>query len=218
MYNQPLTSPTDLEIMDLLSDGRRQTPANMAAYLDRDPAYMSERLRNLEEREYIRDAPPADRSGMYELTDLGKIAAYHINKYVRDYHNVFRSKCERILDNQPQDIFYPDLVCISDEERMILNHMDLESLNLASELLIEEETDRRYDSRVIIESLYGLSYFGLAERVDGMDVYRVTEHGERAISLFSEDVTAPVEITEQLRETYTNEQKDRLNTLSERTP
>lgn len=215
MYNQPLTVPTDIEIINLLSNGKRQTPANVAAHLDHDPRYMSERLRKLKLREYIRDSPPAERSGMYELTNLGKIAAFHIDKYVRDYHNIFHSKCELILDKQPQDEFYPDLISVSDSERVVLYHVDPDGLNLASEIHVEKNTDS-IDSRTIVESLYGLFYYGLTERVDGMDVYRLTERGEIAINLFSEDITDPVEVTERLRETYTNGEKKRFEILSER--
>lgn len=216
MYYDPLTVPTDVEILDLLSNGDRQTPANVAAHLDHDSRYMSERLRNLEERGYIRDAPPAERSGMYELTTLGAIAAFHIHTYVRDYHNMFRGNTEAILDNQPENEFYPDLILTNDANRLGLFELDrAEGLVVPSELHIEFAHDRDYAPIAANEALYSLSYHGLAERVDNMDVYRLTERGEKAADMSIEDLTNPVELTDQLRETYTDDEQERLNTLKD---
>jgi DNA-binding MarR family transcriptional regulator len=214
MYDKPLTVPTDLEILELLSNGDRQTPANVAAHLDHDSRYMSERLRNLEERGYIRDAPPAERSGMYELTDLGAIAAFHIHTYVRDYHRVFRAATEVILDKQPENSFYPDLIPLDDPDRTALHELNTaEGLTVPSELHIEIVHDAGYAPQTANESLYNLFYHGLAERVDNMDVYRITDRGEKAVNLLFEDVTDPVELTDRLRETYTDDETERLRTL-----
>jgi DNA-binding MarR family transcriptional regulator len=214
MYDNPLTVPTDLEILELLSTGERQTPANVAAHLDHDSRYMSERLRNLEERGYIRDAPPADRSGMYELTNLGAIAAFHIQTYVRDYHNIFLVVTEAILNKQPENAFYPDLITTDDVDRTALHELNkAEGLTVPSELHIEIVHDAGYAPQTANEALYSLFYHGLAERVDNMDVYRITERGEKAVDLLFEDVTDPVELTDRLRETYTNDERKRLNTL-----
>lgn len=212
MYDKPLTVPTDLEILELLSTGDRQTPANVAAHLDHDSRYMSERLRNLEGRGYIRDAPPADRSGMYELTNLGVIAAFHIHAYVRDYHNTFHARTEVILENQPENTFYPDLFAIDDADRTALHELkNVEGLTVPSELHIEIVHDAGYAPQTANEALYSLFYHGLAERVDNMDVYRITERGEKAVDLLFEDVTDPVELTNRLRETYTDDEMERVN-------
>ncbi len=214
MYGKPLTVPTDLEILELLLTGDRQTPANVAAYLERDSRYMSERLRNLEERGYIRDAPPAERSGMYELTDIGAIAAFHIHTYVRDYHNIFHAKTEIVLDKQPENAFYPDLVTIDDPDRIALEQLyNAEELTVPSKLHIEIAYDAGYAPQTANEALYSLFYHGLAERVDNMDVYRITERGEKVMNLLFEDVTAPVELTDRLRETYTDDEIERVNVL-----
>lgn len=216
MNEKPLTIPTDLEILELLSTGDRQTPANVAAHLDHDSRYMSERLRNLEDRGYIRDAPPADRSGMYELTDLGAIAAFHIHTYVRDYHPIFRATTEYILDNQPGKTFYPDLILIEGADRIALRELHKrEGLTVPSELHIEIAHDADYAPLTANEALYRLFYDGLAERVDNMDVYRITDRGEKAMDLLLEDVTAPVELTDRLRETYTNDETERLHILGD---
>jgi len=212
MYHEPLTIPTDVEILKLLLKGDRQTPANVGAHLDRDPRYMSERLRNLEQREYIRDAPPAERSGMYELTALGAIAAYHITGYVRDYHNIFHALITRILDGRPDDGFYPDLITIDDASRTALYELtQVEGLIVPSDLHIELVQDAGYAPDTAREALYSLSCQKLAERVDDMDVYRTTNRGEKVVELLLEDVTGPKELTDQLRETYTDEEMERLN-------
>ena len=214
MSDPPLTIPTDVEILDLLSAGDRQTPANVAAHLDRDSRYMSERLRTLEQRGYIRDAPPAERSGMYELTKLGAIAAFHIHAYVRDYHDTFRTTTERIFVNQPEDAFHPDLIVLDDADELALKHLkDEEGLTVPSEFPMEIDSGVENMISMISKELYMLSYHGLAERVNNMDVYRITERGEKALNLLSEGITVPVELTDRLRETYTDEEQERLNNL-----
>jgi len=214
MYDEPLTIPTDIEILKLLSNGDRQTPANVGAHLDRDARYMSERLRNLEQRDYIRDAPPAERSGMYELTLLGTIAAYHINTYVREYHNTFHALTERIFDAQPQDNFYPDLITIDDASRTALYALSqIDGLTVPSELQIELVHDANYSPETASQALFSLSYHGLAERVDNMDVYRITDRGEIAVNLSSDIEREPIKLTDRLRDTYTDEEIEQLNTL-----
>ncbi len=216
MQNEPLTKPTDIEIIELLSTGVRQTPANVAAHLERDSRYMSERLRSLEKRGYIRDAPPAERSGMYELTRLGSIVAFHIQTYVRDYHDTFHAMSEIILNDQPEDMFYPDLIKIEEVDRIALDELSkIEGLTVPSELEIEISHDAGYSPQTAGEALFSLSYHGLGERVDGMDVYRITERGEKAVDLLSDGVDDPVELTEQLRETYSSEERGRLDILLE---
>jgi len=180
---------------------------------------MSERLRELEKREYIRDAPPAERSGMYELTRLGSIVAFHVHSYVRDYHNTFDALCRLILDKQPDDTFYPDLILLDGQGRTVLHILNnTEGLTVPSELAAELYRDADYPPDVPRKSLYSISCSGLAERVDGMDVYRSTELGEKAMELYFEDVTDPVERTEKLREIYSAERNERLekvlNTVS----
>lgn len=216
MSSQPLTTPTDIEIIELLSTGARQTPANVAAHLERDSRYMSERLRSLEEREYIRDAPPAERSGMYELTNLGIIVAFHIHTYVRDYHDTFHAMSEIIHKEQPEGTFYPDLIKLDEPDRIALDRLNnIEGLTVPSELEIEISHDAGYSPRTTGEALFSLSYNGLAERVDGMDVYRITERGEKTVDLLYSGVDDPIELTEQLREAYTTEESERLETLLE---
>ncbi len=214
MYDNPLTVPTDPEIVEILSKGDRETPANVAAHLDHDSRYMSERLRSLEERGYIRDAPPAERSGMYELTNLGAIAAFHIHTYVRDYHAIFRATTDLILETQPENEFYPDLITIDDADRTALQELNnADGLTVPSELHIEIVHDAGYAPQTANEALYRLFYHGLAERVDDMDVYRLTTRGAKTLDLPFEDLTDPVECTDRLRETYTDEETIRLNTL-----
>lgn len=216
MMQEPLVTPTDLEIIGLLSTGLRQTPANVGAHLSRNPKYMSERLRGLEDRGYIRDAPPAEKSGMYELTNLGKTAAFHIDTYVRDHHDMFLGACKIILAEQPQSEFYPDLITHDDTHRAALHELNQgESLTLPSDLHIDLCVDADYSPQSAGEALYHLSYHHLAERVDGMDVYRITERGEKVLDLISEGVTEPVKLTEAIREEYTEDEKERLNTLLE---
>ena len=215
MIFDPLTTPTDLEIIELLSKGDRQTPANVAAHLDRNSRYMSGRLRDLEERGYIRGAPPAERSGMYEITKLGKIVAFHIHAYVRDYQNIFHGISRYILEEQPEDAFYPDLIKLDETGVDALLEVDsTEGIVVPSHLEIKIVIEGGYAPQTTADALFGLHYHGLAERVDGMDAYQITKRGKKAVELYREGTREPVELTEQLRETYTDEEKERLDILS----
>lgn len=205
----PFILPTDLNILKILTNGQRQTPINVASILDMDRTYMSERLRYLENQGILHDAPPADRSGMYELTNLGRIAVWHARAYVRDSHAVFMTTCRLIQSRQPDDQdLMPDLVVLNDDLRE-----GLSELKAADGLVIpsEFELERDIGERPVPKLLYSLHLHGLAERKDGMDVYRINARGERAAELCNDQDPSHIELTEELRTIYT----DRENWLLE---
>lgn len=220
-YLEPLTLPTDRDILQRIDDKKRYTPKLVGLLLDKDPSYVASELRKLDSRGYVDDPAKEyeitdNRSGMYTLTNLGLVVRFHLPTYVRDYHRVFDSQSRLVLEKQPDNNFYPDLVILDDPERIALQELiRVDGVTIPSELHIEISHDADYSPRTASEALYGLYYHGLAERVEEMDVYRITERGEMAAELVLEDGSDPIELTEKLRETYSDKKWERLNALTD---
>lgn len=172
MPGEQLTVPTDLDVLRIFADGKRQTPANVSAILDRNQQYMAERLRYLTAQGYLRDAPPAEKSGMYEPTSVGRVAIHRIDKYRRQYHDEFDALVHRVANEQSEsdDDFNPDLVPLTEREnRAILALEALDGLTIPSEF--SEHTDLDLTSEEAAATLYALYFFDIAKRHDDMDVY-----------------------------------------------
>jgi hypothetical protein len=69
-----LTDPTDFEILDALSDGRRNTAANLAHLIDRTRPYINTRLPLLADYGLVERVGPAPNSGLYQITPRGLAA------------------------------------------------------------------------------------------------------------------------------------------------
>jgi hypothetical protein len=218
--SDPLTLPTDCDIIQQISDKKRYTPKLVGLLLDKDSSYIASELRELEAREYVTDPATEygltdDRSGMYTLTRFGAVVAFHIHTYVRDHHRAFEPHSNYILDNQPDDDFYPDLVKLDEPAQIALQQLTrVDGVTIPSELHIEIEHEAGYGPRTTAKALYTLYYHGLAERVEQMDVYRVTDRGEKAYELMHTDISGPTELTDKLRETYSDTERERLNRLT----
>lgn len=216
----PLTLPTDRDILEQIDDKKRYTPKLVGLLLEKDPSYIASELRKLESRGYVTDPIEEyqitdDRSGMYTLTSLGVVVTFHLNTYVRDHHRVFDSQSRVVLDNQPDNRFYPDLVVLDEPMQIALQNLtDVDGVTIPSELHIEISHDADYAPRTASQALYSLYYYGLAERVEGMDVYRITDRGETAVEFVFDGGSDPIELTEHLRETYSDKEWQRLNALT----
>lgn len=79
-----LVVPTDFEILEAMSDGKRQTATNLAAIVDRNSRYMNNRLAELAGDGLVTKVGPADNSHMYVITDKGRLALEHRDKYSHD--------------------------------------------------------------------------------------------------------------------------------------
>jgi len=79
-----LASPTDFDILESLSDGKRNTAANIAIEIDRDRAYINTRLPLLADHGLLERIGPAPNSGLYEITPMGRAAARHREAYHDD--------------------------------------------------------------------------------------------------------------------------------------
>lgn len=76
-----LASPTDFDILEALSDGKRNTAANIALEIDRDRAYINTRLPILADHGLLERIGPSPNSGLYEITPRGKAALKHRSAY-----------------------------------------------------------------------------------------------------------------------------------------
>ncbi|MFW5937768.1 MAG: ArsR family transcriptional regulator [Halanaeroarchaeum sp.] len=75
-----LTRPTDIEVLEALADGRRNTAANLAYHLDKDRSYINTRLPVLTDYGLLERVGPAPNSGLYEITTKGKLVVDHQEK------------------------------------------------------------------------------------------------------------------------------------------
>ena len=64
-----LTQPTDFEVLDSLSDGKRDVAANIAHRLEKDRAYLNTRLPHLNDYGLVEQIGPAEKAGLYEITE-----------------------------------------------------------------------------------------------------------------------------------------------------
>lgn len=76
-----LTSPTDFEILEALSDGRRNNAANLSYELDKNRSYINTRLPVLADYELVDRVGPAPNSGLYEITEHGLAAVELRDRY-----------------------------------------------------------------------------------------------------------------------------------------
>ena len=93
-----LSTPVDFEILNALSNGRRNTAANLAKIIDRSRSYINTRLPVLADYGLLARIGPAENSGLYEITDKGLVAAANREAYARDdvdFDNLVERKLEQ---------------------------------------------------------------------------------------------------------------------------
>ncbi|MFC7202673.1 ArsR family transcriptional regulator [Haloferax namakaokahaiae] len=76
-----LAVPTDFDILEALSNGRRNTAVNLSYILDKNRSYINTRLPILADYGLLTRVGPAPNSGLYEITDKGRVAAAHRDQY-----------------------------------------------------------------------------------------------------------------------------------------
>lgn len=94
-----LRQPTDFLILEALSDGRRDTGANIAALTETDRGYVNTELRHLADHGLVRKVGPHDNSGLYQITPLGVAA---VEK--RDLYNTDQDRFETLIYDLADDI------------------------------------------------------------------------------------------------------------------
>lgn len=76
-----LAVPTDFEILEALSDGKRNTAANLSYILDKDRSYINTRLPVLADYTLVERIGPAPNSGLYEITQKGIVVLDNQESY-----------------------------------------------------------------------------------------------------------------------------------------
>jgi predicted transcriptional regulator len=76
-----LATPTDFDILKSLSDGKRNTAANLAYELDQNRSYLNTRLPVLADYGLLERVGPAPHSGLYEITERGKVVSQLRDQY-----------------------------------------------------------------------------------------------------------------------------------------
>lgn len=76
-----LTQPTDFEILEAFEEHGRNVPANIAIHIDKDRPYINTRIPALHDHGLLSYIGPAEKTGLYELTDRGKAALNHRDVY-----------------------------------------------------------------------------------------------------------------------------------------
>ncbi len=76
-----LRQPTDFLILEALEDKGRNVATNLAAHTGKSRKNINTRLPVLEDYGLVRKIGPAERSGLYEITSLGKAALVYQEQY-----------------------------------------------------------------------------------------------------------------------------------------
>jgi DNA-binding IclR family transcriptional regulator len=79
-----LAVPTDFEILEALADGRRNNAANLSHILDKNRSYINTRLPVLADYGLVERVGPAPTSGLYEITEKGRVVVEHRDRYRQD--------------------------------------------------------------------------------------------------------------------------------------
>ncbi|MDS0475677.1 ArsR family transcriptional regulator [Natrinema sp. 1APR25-10V2] len=76
-----LTRPTDFQILEVLSGGERNNAVNIAYEIDKNRSYINTRLPVLADYGLIRSVGPAPNSGLYQITEKGRVAVDLQDRY-----------------------------------------------------------------------------------------------------------------------------------------
>ena len=107
-----LRVPTDFDILEVLARGKRQTPANIAALVDKGRQYVTKRTKYLAEHGLVHEVGPARRSGMYVVTARGEAALARRDEYDHHRHERF----ERRLEEYPAEVTDAGELVLDDAE------------------------------------------------------------------------------------------------------
>lgn len=94
-----LAAPTDFDILEALSDGKRNNAVNLAHELDKNRAYINTRLPILADYELVNRVGPAPNSGLYVITEKGQATLENRSKYREDGVD-FDAEVERTLEER----------------------------------------------------------------------------------------------------------------------
>ncbi|WP_232686425.1 ArsR family transcriptional regulator [Halobacterium zhouii] len=79
-----LAVPTDFEVLQALSGGKRNNAVNISHVIDKNRAYINTRLPILADYGLVERVGPAPNSGLYEITEKGQVVLEHRDAYESD--------------------------------------------------------------------------------------------------------------------------------------
>lgn len=92
-----LVQPTDFEILAQLADSHRNNAANLAVLLDQNRSYINTRLPVLADYGLVERVGPAEKSGLYVITERGHAAVACQEAYATNSN--FEATIAGYLDN-----------------------------------------------------------------------------------------------------------------------
>lgn len=98
-----LRRPTDFLILEALHSSGRNVAPNLAEITDKSRKNINNRLPVLADYGLVRKIGPAERSGLYEITDRGRVALELRDQYsnVEDFDQLIDQQCTQT--NQESD-------------------------------------------------------------------------------------------------------------------
>lgn len=89
-----LRRPTDFLILEALTEHGRNVATNLAHHTGKSRKNVNTRMPVLADYELVRKIGPAEHSGLYEVTDAGRVALQHRDSYddVEDFAELVRSR------------------------------------------------------------------------------------------------------------------------------
>lgn len=102
-----LRQPTDFLILEALEEKGRNVATNLAAHTGKSRKNINTRLPVLEDYGLVRKIGPAERSGLYEITSMGKAALVYRDQYdeVDDFDSLIEGPSAGGADGESQASF-----------------------------------------------------------------------------------------------------------------
>ncbi|RQH00392.1 winged helix-turn-helix domain-containing protein [Natrarchaeobius oligotrophus] len=99
-----LRQPTDFLILEALEDKGRNVATNLAAHTGKSRKNINTRLPVLEDYGLVEKIGPAERSGLYEITSLGKAALVYRDQYdeVDDFESLIEGPRATDANESPE--------------------------------------------------------------------------------------------------------------------
>ncbi|WP_331232735.1 hypothetical protein [Natronorarus salvus] len=94
-----LLRDVDFDILEELSDGRRNVGANIAGLTDWERSYVNQRLPHLADYRLVRRIGPSEKSGLYEITPRG-LAVLEL----KDVHDHRSPEFEDVVDERADEL------------------------------------------------------------------------------------------------------------------
>ena len=102
-----LRQPTDFLILEALEEKGRNVATNLAEHTGKSRKNINTRLPVLEDYGLVRKIGPAERSGLYEITSMGKAALVYRDQYdeVDDFDALIEGPSAGGADGESQASF-----------------------------------------------------------------------------------------------------------------